>query len=116
LTVKVAAPPSPAPPPSPGARPAAPAPIPQPTQIGEQLNLLIEGQPLRDAAGQPTPLFDPAEPVQLRFTASGARLSDVEGKLPLSHILFVGSWEYRMAFTAAARGGVAAAIERCPFP
>lgn len=101
---------------SPGARPVPPPPIPQPTQIGEQLTLLIEGQSQRDVAGQPTLLFDPGEPVQLRFVAAGVRLGDVEGKLPLSHTLFVGSWEYRMAFTAAPRGGVVAAIERCPFP
>ncbi len=122
LTVRVPllppAPPAPSTPPGapPGARPTPPPAQPQPTTIGEQLTLLIEGQPARDAAGLPQPVFDPAESVQLRFAAGGARLSDVEGKLPLSHVLFSGNWEYRFTVTAAQRGQVTAVIERCPFP
>lgn len=110
---------SPLPPPAPvapGTR-APPQPvIPQPTTIGEQLTLLVEGQAARDANGQPQPLFDPAEPVQLRLVAGGAKLPDVEGKLPLSHVLFTGAWEYRLALSAAQRGQVTLVIERCPFP
>ena len=118
LTVRVQ--PVPVPPPPPGSRvPPIPGPI-QPTIIGEQLALLIEGQNLRDSVGQPLPAYDPAEPIQLRLTAAGTKIADVEGRLPFSHVLFSGTWEYRMSFTAAPaaapRGQVTVAIERCPFP
>jgi len=114
LTVRV--PPLPPVPVSPGTR-AAPQPvIPQPASIGEQLTLLVEGQSTRDGNGQPLPVFDPAEAVQLRLVAAGAKLPDVEGKLPLSHVFFTGAWEYRLAVSAAQRGQVAVVIERCPFP
>jgi hypothetical protein len=84
--------------------------------IGEQLTLLVEGQAARDAGGQQLPVYDPAEAVQLRLVAGGAKLPDVEGKLPLSHVLFTGAWEYRLALSAAQRGQVTLVIERCPFP
>jgi hypothetical protein len=118
LTVRVQ--PVPVPPPPPGSRvQPVPGPI-QPTIIGEQLTLLIEGQNLRDGGGQPLPAYDPAEPIQLRLTAAAAKIADVEGRLPFSHVLFSGAWEYRMSFTAAPaaapRGQVTVAIERCPFP
>lgn len=119
LTVRSPLPPPPlAAPPfaAPGTR-APPQPvIAQPTVIGEQLTLLVEGQAARDAGGQPLPVYDPAEAVQLRLVAGGAKLPDVEGKLPLSHVLFTGSWEYRLALSAAQRGQVTLVIERCPFP
>jgi hypothetical protein len=119
LTVRSPLPPPPptAPPPiAPGTR-APPQPvIPQPTVIGEQLTLLVEGQAARDAGGQQLPVYDPAEAVQLRLVAGGAKLPDVEGKLPLSHVLFTGAWEYRLALSAAQRGQVTLVIERCPFP
>ena len=109
--------PLPTPQPVPPGTRAPPAPvIPQPTAIGEQLTLLVEGQAARDAGGQPLPVFDPAEPVQLRLVAGGAKLPDVEGKLPLSHVLFTGAWEYRLVLSAAQRGQVTLVIERCPFP
>jgi hypothetical protein len=114
LTVRSPLPPPP--PPTPGVRTPPQPPIPQPTTIGEQLTLLIEGQAGRDAAGQPLPTFDPGEAVQMRLVAAGVKLPDIEGKLPLTHVLFTGSWEYRLALSAAPRGQVTLVIERCPFP
>jgi hypothetical protein len=108
--------PSANPPPTAGAR-AAPAPvIPQPTTISEQLTLLIEGQAGQDANGLPLQTFDPAAPIHLRFVSAGAKLPDIEGKLPFSHVLFTNSWEYRLALSAAPRGQVTLVVERCPFP
>ncbi|MFY7962034.1 MAG: hypothetical protein ACOVVK_18305 [Elsteraceae bacterium] len=114
LTVR--SPPPPPPPVAPGVRAPPPPIVPQPTTIGEQLTLLVEGQAARDANGQALPVFDPAEAVQLRLVAAGAKQPDVEGKLPLSHVLFTGAWEYRLALSAAQRGQVTLVIERCPFP
>jgi hypothetical protein len=52
----------------------------------------------------------------MRLVAAGVKLPDIEGKLPLTHVLFTGSWEYRLALSAAPRGQVTLVIERCPFP
>jgi hypothetical protein len=65
--------------------------------------------------GKPQRLFDPAKPVTVRFTPTGARASEATGPLPLTHTVLTRNYEQRFTITAGTNGSLQVAGTRCEF-
>lgn len=76
-----------------------------------------EGQPARNARGQPEAWFDPALPVELRFTRLGGAVETAQGVLPLTHALVVDGREWRFSARAGEqRGFLELTGQSCAYP
>ncbi len=60
--------------------------------------------------------FDPERPVKVRVAASGTKVTELTGTLPIEHAIAVRNSEYHFTMSAAnARGWVEVNTERCNF-
>ncbi|MEK0085429.1 hypothetical protein [Benzoatithermus flavus] len=77
-----------------------------------------EGSPARTAEGKPEPFFDPGQPVTLRFLEIDGDVGTIEGTLPLTHAVVLGSNEYLFAIKASDKqqGQIDVTVQRCAFP
>jgi len=74
------------------------------------------GEPAKDASGAPQAWFDPGEPVTISFTRVGGKATEVEGLLPLTHGVVMGSTEYRFNVVTGPRGFIVVSADRCKYP
>ena len=74
------------------------------------------GESARSATGSPEAWYDPAQPVEVRFTLLGGESVEAKGKLPLHHSVVVNNAEYRFALTAGDRGFINVTADRCDYP
>lgn len=72
----------------------------------------------RDAAGELQPGFDPAQPVELRFTAVGGGVESARGPLPLGHAFLFADSELRFLARASekAPGSIDVSLQTCSYP
>lgn len=72
----------------------------------------------RDAAGELQPGFDPAQPVELRFTAVGGGVESARGPLPLGHAFLFGGSELRFLARSSdkAPGSIDVSLQVCSYP
>lgn len=84
---------------------------------GGALVVTATGPSERTADGRPEAWFDPAQPITLKMTPlGGAGAGEVSGVLPLHTSFVAGGLEHRLSVTAANRGFVQVAAERCKLP
>jgi len=74
------------------------------------------GAPEKDASGNPEAWFDPAEPLTVRITHIGGKVSEFSGKLPLHPSVVLGDSEYRFTVVASSRGFVKVSGDKCKYP
>jgi len=74
------------------------------------------GTPAKDAAGNLEAWFDPAEPLSVRITHIGGKVSEFSGKIPLHPSVVVGDSEYRFTVVAGGRGFVKVSGDKCKYP
>lgn len=91
----------------------------------DRITVSAEGSPVRRppdagpaAAPFPTPGFDPAQPVSLRFLKIGRDVTRAEGLLPLSHAVVLGDQEFLFTVRPAdkAPGQVEVVAQACAYP
>lgn len=85
-----------------------------------QITVMVEGSPIRKADGRTDALFDPGQPVTVRFLRIGRDVGKLEGRLPLSHALVAGDREYRFTVKGtsdrAGSGLVELTAQNCAYP
>ena len=75
-----------------------------------------EGEPEKNADGNPFAWFDPALPVTIRFAHISGQTSQITGVLPLRRSIVVDDSEYRFNIVAGARSFVEITGDRCAYP
>lgn len=75
-----------------------------------------DGEAAVNAAGKQEQWYDPAKPINIRFTHIGGKNSEVSGTLPLHHAVVFGDHEYRFTIVAGSRGFVSISGDRCDYP
>ncbi len=74
------------------------------------------GEPATGSDGRPQGWFDPAKPVEIRFTRVGGQTTEAKGLLPLSHGVVMGGTEWRFNIVTGTRGFVVVSADRCKYP
>ncbi len=81
-----------------------------------QLTVIADGTPARDAQNNPEAWFDPEKPVTVQFVSPAGRAGEASGRLPLQHAIVIGDFEYRFQITAGGRGALNVTGDRCKYP
>jgi hypothetical protein len=74
------------------------------------------GQSATDENGNIEVRFDPAQPVDVRFTELGGETSNATGVLPVHHSVVVDDTEYRFSVLAGESGFVHVTADSCRYP
>lgn len=85
---------------------------------GDKVTVTAQAAALRDEDGALRPGFDPAQPVELRFTAIGGAIETARGALPLGHSLVLGGRELRFLARSSdkAPGRLELTMQSCAYP
>lgn len=85
---------------------------------GDKVTVTAQAAALRDADGTLRPGFDPAQPVELRFTAIGGAIETARGALPLGHAFVLGGRELRFLARPSdkAPGRLELSMQSCAYP
>lgn len=86
------------------------------TFADRRITVTAEGVIATDEQGRLEAWFDPAEPVQVRFSRLGGETAVVDGLLPLHHSMVVDGAEYRFTVTAGRPGLIEVTGLACAFP
>lgn len=97
--------------------PIATGPVSAVTFADGAITVTAEGAPALDPQGRPLAVFDPAQPITVRFTALSGAETKATGTLPLQHAMVVNDSEYRFNITDGERRGfLQTTADRCDFP
>lgn len=77
------------------------------------LTVSAEGVPLPDPGRTG---FDATKPVTVRLTPAGGKPTEITGTLPLTHTILTRNYEQHLTITAATKGALQVAGDRCDFP
>lgn len=85
---------------------------------GDKVTVTAQAAAVRDADGTLRPGFDPAKPVELRFTAIGGAIETARGELPLGHAFVLGGRELRFLARSSdkAPGRLELSMQSCAYP
>lgn len=84
------------------------------TFANNAITVTASGASATDSSGNPEAWFDPALPINIRFTEIGGTPQEINGVLPLHHSVLWHDGEYRFSLVAAEqRGFVNVSAEHC---
>ncbi len=81
-----------------------------------RITITARGESGVDAEGNREAPFDPAEPIEVRFSQLGGGVQEKSGVLPLHHSEILGDNEYRFTLVAGDRGILKVTGDRCDYP
>jgi hypothetical protein len=89
-----------------------------PTFHGDKVTVTAQAAALRDEDGALRQGFDPAKPVELRFTVIGGAIETARGELPLGHSFVLGGRELRFLARSSdkAPGRLELSMQSCAYP
>lgn len=85
-------------------------------RFDDRITVTGSGEPVHNADGLPEAWFDPAVPIRLDFRTLDGEVVTVEGALPMTHQMVVGTHEYRFGVVAGERSFVEITAQACALP